>query len=50
MDENSLPDGRHYNQPKYEIHKAKERPDLWDTMEDPYHPLNTAWPVFLTRT
>jgi hypothetical protein len=29
--------------------KVKERPDLWDTMEDPYHPLNTAWPAFLDQ-
>jgi hypothetical protein len=49
MEETTLPDGRHCSQPKYEIYNAKERPDLWDAMGDPYHPLNTAWPVFLDQ-
>ncbi|PLB49345.1 hypothetical protein P170DRAFT_447018 [Aspergillus steynii IBT 23096] len=37
------------HQPKYEIHNAKDRPDLWGTIEHPDHPLNTVWPVFIDQ-
>ncbi|KAJ5204208.1 uncharacterized protein N7498_005087 [Penicillium cinerascens] len=30
-----------------EIVTAATRPDLWATLNDPAHPLNTAWPEFL---
>lgn len=30
-----------------EIVTAATRPDLWATLSDPAHPLNTAWPEFL---
>lgn len=29
---------------------AQSRPRLWKTLEDPNHPLNTAWPVFLDQS
>ncbi|KAI9935136.1 hypothetical protein ASPWEDRAFT_31465 [Aspergillus wentii DTO 134E9] len=33
----------------YEIHNAKEHPQLWQAMDNPGHPLNVAWPLFLDQ-
>ena len=32
---------------EYQLHTAHTRPDLWDALSDPSHPLNSAWPRFL---
>ncbi|KAB8259061.1 hypothetical protein BDV32DRAFT_150773 [Aspergillus pseudonomiae] len=31
------------------VHTAQSRPDLWKVLEDPNHPLNAAWPLFLDQ-
>ncbi|KAE8347665.1 hypothetical protein BDV24DRAFT_157142 [Aspergillus arachidicola] len=31
------------------VHTAQSRPDLWKSLEDPTHPLNAAWPLFLDQ-
>ncbi|PLB45932.1 hypothetical protein P170DRAFT_439629 [Aspergillus steynii IBT 23096] len=31
----------------YAVYTASERPDLWEALEDPQHPLNVVWPEFL---
>ena len=36
-------------QSKYQLHNAGRRSDLWQTLDDPSHPLNTAWPLFLDQ-
>ena len=33
--------------PKFQLHTAQSRPDLWDALQDPSHPLNDVWPEFL---
>lgn len=33
----------------HHFHTAHTRPDLWDHLQDPNHPLNTAWPYFLEQ-
>ncbi|RSL52250.1 hypothetical protein CEP54_011026 [Fusarium duplospermum] len=33
----------------HHLYTAHTRPDLWDHLQDPNHPLNTAWPYFLER-
>ncbi|KAE8131036.1 hypothetical protein BDV38DRAFT_276307 [Aspergillus pseudotamarii] len=34
---------------KFYVHTAQNRPDLWKVLEDPTHPLNAAWPLFLDQ-
>ncbi|KAG2420469.1 hypothetical protein HFD88_000081 [Aspergillus terreus] len=38
----TLPDG-------CTLHTAESRPDLWETLKDPHHPLKLAWPEFLAH-
>ncbi|RMJ16806.1 hypothetical protein CDV36_003521 [Fusarium kuroshium] len=33
----------------HHLYTAHTRPDLWDHLQDPDHPLNTAWPYFLEQ-
>lgn len=33
----------------FHFHNARRRPDLWETLQNPTHPLNAAWPVFLDQ-
>ncbi|KAJ4328813.1 hypothetical protein N0V84_000823 [Fusarium piperis] len=33
----------------HHLHTAHTRPDLWDHLQDPSHPLNAAWPYFLDQ-
>lgn len=33
----------------YRLHTAQSRPDLWEFLQDPTHPLNAAWPAFLDQ-
>ncbi|KAM6530106.1 hypothetical protein FALCPG4_008230 [Fusarium falciforme] len=33
----------------HHLHTAHTRPDLWNHLQDPNHPLNTAWPYFLEQ-
>ncbi|KAL8650434.1 MAG: hypothetical protein Q9226_005148 [Calogaya cf. arnoldii] len=32
---------------QHTIYTAETRPECWDALRDPKHPLNAAWPVFL---
>ncbi|CAI7565845.1 unnamed protein product [Penicillium glandicola] len=33
----------------YRLHTAQSRPDLWEILKLPTHPLNAAWPVFIDQ-
>lgn len=38
-----------YAHDQYQLHTADQRPDLWRFLDDPNHPLNAAWPLFLDQ-